>query len=310
MRILITSVGTATSINLIRYFHKLNDYIVGTDINLMGYTAGSMLADAFYRVPFAVQEEQFISEITEIINTERIDLFIPINDIEVFVCAKNRDRIKCACVIPDYDVICRLRDKYICSTDMEKYGLDVPRILEKDVHEKRILRDRIGVGSKGIKILSADEKTPEFDFADKFLQKFVIGDEYTIDVMADFQGTPAYIVPRKRIEVKDGVATKVEITKIDALIERVRFLLTKIKIPGFSNFQFICDACGNFWFIEVNYRFSGCGAATLAVSDGYLNVYKEIVDGKPFTGELNSGVKWESIVTRYYEEVVYAKGFH
>ena len=48
-RILITSVGTATAVNLIKYFHKLGDYIVGTDINAYGYTAGSMLVDEFVR---------------------------------------------------------------------------------------------------------------------------------------------------------------------------------------------------------------------------------------------------------------------
>ena len=57
MKILISSVGTSTSVNLIRYFQKIGDYIVGCDINNYGYTAGSILCKNYYKVPYAKERK-------------------------------------------------------------------------------------------------------------------------------------------------------------------------------------------------------------------------------------------------------------
>ena len=309
MRILITSAGTATSVNLIRYFHKAGDYVVSVDINPFGYTAGSMLADKFYQVPLAV-DEAFVPEMINIIRENEIDIFIPINDIEVYKISCEIEKIPCKCMIPDRQTIELLRDKYLCSKKMEELGIPVPEIMPEYRSEKRILRDRIGVGSKGIKILSAQDATPQYREEDAFLQKFVEGEEYTVDVLADGDGQPVYIVPRARLEVKSGVATKVRIEKDDALTAYVRKILQNVTLPGFSNIQFIKDANGTYWFVEVNYRFAGCGAATLAACDSYLSQFKRIASGEKGSGDLNTDVRWNAIVTRYYEEMIYEEGIY
>ena len=82
-------------------------------------------------------------------------------------------------------------------------------------------------------------------------------------------------------------------------------ILECIKLPGVSNIQFIKDAKGKYWFVEINYRFSGCGAATIAVCANYIDDYKKIVDDRGDFREINMNVKWNTIVTRYYEECVY-----
>lgn len=306
-RILITSVGTATAVNLIKYFHKLGDYIVGTDINAYGYTAGSMLVDEFVRVSLA-NTEGYLDEIQQIIEDKMIDIFIPVNDIEVYVVALGKEKIKCKCVIPKSNVIEAVRDKYICSNILRETGVTVPQIVKADYKGKRILRDRIGVGSKGILMLEENDITPQYNLSDKFLQRYVEGEEYTVDVLTDQEGKPVYIVPRKRLEVKSGVATKVYIEKNEKLISYVEKILQKVCLPGFSNIQFIKDEQENYWFIEINYRFAGAGASTLAVSKDYLETFKKIADGKPVSLPLNKDVKWNSVVTRYYEEVVYEEG--
>ena len=304
MRILITSIGTATSVNLVRYFHKLQDYVVGVDINPLGYTAGSLLVDKFEQIVLATNES-YISDLQNIVRKEEIDLLIPVNDIEVYEIAKNIDKISCRTIIPDICTIERGRDKYICSKMMMNYGIPVPTVLENDSDEKRIVRERIGVGSRGITIVERNEKTPFYKKEDAFLQKYVDGEEYTVDVLCDGEGCPLYIVPRQRIEVKSGVATKVCVTQDNKLIDYVKRILEKVKLPGFSNIQFIKDANGMYWFIEINCRFAGCGAATLAVANNYLSIFKSILFDEKKRFPLNEDVKWNSIVTRYYEEVVY-----
>lgn len=314
MRVLLTSAGTATCVNLIKYLKKSGDYIVVTDINAVGYTAGSLLADRFYQVPLAIEDE-FINLLIEIILKENIELLIPINDIEVYICSKSINKIKCQCIVPDVSTIEKVRDKYVCSVQIRNSGILVPEIFDTDdINFKRILRDRICVGSKGITFFEIGEKCEEYSKQKRFLQKcisFGREKEYTVDVLADKDGRPIYIVPRERLEVKNGVATKVRISKDIVLINYVKKILDNYKLPGFSNIQFIKDEDGNYWFIEINYRFSGCGAATLAVCPDYLTKFKNIVNNVTYNNtELNADVKWGNIVTRYYEEVVYEESVY
>lgn len=306
MRVLLTSAGTSTCVNLIKYLKKMEDYVVVTDINTYGFTAGSLLAEKYYQVPLAVEEE-FIEVLNEIILIENIELLIPVNDIEVYICAKAINKIKCQCLIPEASTIENISDKYICSTQMRNIGIMVPEILEADnIAIERILRDRKGVGSKGINFLKTGEKCWEYSKQKSFLQKRIVnGREYTVDVLADKNGIPIYIVPRERLEVKNGVATKVYISEDNQLISFAKTILQEYKLPGFSNIQFIKDENENYWFIEINYRFSGCGAATLAVCPDYLAKFKDIIRNMAYSTLLNENVKWGSVVTRYYEEVVY-----
>lgn len=304
MRILITSVGTMTSVNLIRAFKAKEDYVVGVDINPLGYTAGSCLSDKFYQIVLAV-DDNYLSMLSEIIANEKIDVLIPINDIEIYVVSQNIGMISCKCIIPDTETIEMARDKYICSVKMKEIGIQVPEILSSYRNDKLILRDRIGVGSKGIEIIQKGKTIPEYNMKEKFLQRFVEGEEYTVDILADQSGKPVYIVPRKRLEVKSGVATKVSIENDSTLVNYVELILSNVKLPGFSNIQFIKDVEGNYWFVEINYRFSGCGAATIAVCKNYIDDYKKIVDGSGDFRKINENVRWNTVVTRYYEECVY-----
>ncbi len=305
MRVLITSVGTATSVNLIKYFSKNGAYIVGTDINDIGMTAGSLLVDSFLKVPLAISTD-YVEKILDIIEKEKIDVLIPVNDSEVYALSMRKNDIPCKCLIPNPDTIRQLRDKYVCSSIVKELGIPVPEILAKDQpYSKRILRDRLGVGSKGIEVICEGEICPIYDIRDRFLQRFIEGEEYTIDVLADEDGNPVYIVPRKRIEVKSGIATKTLILEDKRMIEHVKTILKRFTLPGFSNVQFIKDADGAEWFIEVNYRFSGCGAATLATSPDYLKRYIDVINGKKDFGEINADTRWNMLVTRYYEELVY-----
>lgn len=305
MRILITSVGSATSVNLIKYFRKLGDFIVGTDVNQYGYTSGSTLVDQYIQVPFA-DHQDYISFVTKIIHEFHIDLFIPVHDDEVVKVSEFKEKLGCHCLIADCKTIRLLQDKLSCSKFMESFNILVPPIYTDDnVNQERILRKRISVGSKEIFYFHKNDRTINYQPDEYFLQQKICGDEYTVDVLADDKGHPVYIIPRKRIEVKSGVATKVRIEEDVILIHIVKRILECVVLPGFSNIQFIKDKNGNFWFIEINFRFSGCGAASLAVAQDYLKCFKSLAFGEEVSEKLNHDVRWNCIVTRYYEEVVY-----
>ena len=303
INLLITSVGTATSVGLIKAFRNTSRcHIVGIDINLFGYTAGSIMVDKFYKVPLAV-DNSYMDIIDDIIEKESIDLIIPINDIEVEIFSKCQDdKIRDKCIVPDIDVIKNIKDKYKCSCKMKNAGIIIPEILtDKNIICKKIVRDRIGVGSKGIRIYMPEEKITVNN--NQFVQRFIDGTEYTVDVLSDKDGVPIYVIPRERLEVKAGVATKVRITKNNELIDLVKKILGIYKIPGFCNVQFICSE-GIYYFIEVNYRFSGCGAATLLAAEGAIDAFLDIAQDRKVFSEVD--INWNAIITRYYEEIMYA----
>lgn len=305
MIILITSVGTSTSVNLIRYFKKMNIKIVGTDTNRYGLTAGSQLVDSFAQVPVALDAGYF-EAINNVIDQYKVDLLIPINDMEVYIVSQKINQLHCKCIVPSVEKIRIFTDKLEGNKRVRKLGIPVSDILnEDDIHLKRILRDKTGVGSKGIEILDKGVKKEKFDSQKSFLQKFINGKEYTVDVLSDKKGNPIYIIPRERLEVKSGVATKALIQKEETLIGYVKKIAQEFHIPGFFNVQFIKDENGVCWFIELNPRFSGCGAATLATVPEYLNTFIDVVSNDEVKIELNRNVRWNSLITRYYEEIVY-----
>lgn len=314
MIVCITSIGTATSIGLIKHIRKYdkNIKIIGTDTNEHGYTAGSMLVDKFYRV-LSAEHILYINEILNIIENEKIDVIIPINDFEIEVFSRNYNKLseKTKCLIPKLNVIKLVRDKLTCTLKMESLGLRCPKRININCGKKCIIRDRTGVGSKHIKVLYDGEFFEDI-LENQFIQEFINGIEYTVDVLCDELGKPLYIIPRQRLEVKAGVATKVKIIKEMDLIKSVENVLQVIKLPGFSNFQFIIDREGNQWFIEINPRFGGCSSSSLLAAPGMFDCFMRILSGDfrddGILYENLKTVKWNSIVTRYYEEIIYEYG--
>lgn len=319
MNILLTSVGTATSVNMIKMIRSsrlLSDVrIIGTDINPIGMTAGSLLVDRFEQVPLGVNND-YLGAILEIVEQENIDALIPINDVEIEVISNNC-RIfpsSCAMLLPSSEVIDLVKDKYEMTLFAQEKGILCPPIVGVDYMGKRVLRAKRGVGSKGFSIISAphncEDVIDELNSGQAFLQECIDGTEYTVDVLSDRNGKPLSIVPRARLEVKAGVATKALIQNDDVLIRNSRLLAQELKIPGFSNIQFICDAKNNYYFIEVNPRFGGFSiASTLAAPflfDAFLSML--VFNDVDYYSMINNDeIKWGSIVTRYYSEVLYER---
>ena len=314
MKVLITSVGTTTAVNLIKFMKEKTDFIViGTDINSYGFTAGSLMCDKFYQVPYAIDKD-YMLVIGRIISDEKVDTFIPINDVEIEIAARYKHLYleKITCLIPNIDIINIVRDKYLCNKVAVDLSLSVAEHCIPEEKTKKICRDKTGVGSKGIRIFGLDEIVSPYDPDTQIIQRLIQGKEYTVDCLCDQCGNPIYIIPRQRIEVKSGVATKVKIVRNEKLILDSFKLLSYLKIPGFSNIQFIEDDKDRRWFIEVNPRFSGCGSATALACDRYLPTFFEIVENTHVNGsgrlqDVNLGpIKWNSIVTRYYEELIWS----
>ncbi|AZK45973.1 ATP-grasp domain-containing protein [Paenibacillus lentus] len=315
MNICITSIGSATAINLIKLLKAQTKHevsIIGLDCNTFGYTSGSLLVDKFVRSPLAL-EESYINFIEDLIVKEKIDLLIPIHDFEIFRLSQHKLDIQM--IIPNQTTIDLFRDKFISAVSMQEIGITVPPMIIRgesigsDI-EKVIVRERIGVGSTGIRILNVDEYfkvSEDMDEDKEFAQGFITGDEYTVDVFSDKEGLPKLIIPRIRLEVKAGVATKIRIVHHTELIKMTEKILTKYPIPGFCNVQFIVNEKG-IYFIELNPRYGGMSISSSLASVNIMELFIDhFVNCEPLSdyNEYMKLVKWNSVVTRYYEEKIF-----
>ena len=113
-----------------------------------------------YLVPIANQEDLYIKKINEIIKDEKITLFIPNSDREVFVVTKNMQKIDTNTFLPDFDFVDLCFDKLKTHQAMEKNGIssaktfhitcdeDIKKAFETISQRPLWCRVRLGAGSK------------------------------------------------------------------------------------------------------------------------------------------------------------------
>lgn len=118
-------------------------------------------------------------------------------------------------------------------------------------------------------------------------QYLVTGQEYTIDCLFDAQGQPLYIIPRKRIDVREGKSTKGEVCDVKSLESYIRQMATKTHFVGAINVQAFITAQNEPIFIEVNPRLGGGSALSFAASENWVEamiemfIYKRPLTPKP-----------------------------
>lgn len=92
------------------------------------------------------------------------------------------------------------------------------------------------------------------------------------------------------------------------LIELCRLIYSRFCIPGFSNVQFIIDQQNVAHFIELNPRIGGTTIASSLASINWPQLYIENILLKKQLKSYEhymSLVRWNAVVTRYYEEMIY-----
>lgn len=313
MKILITNVASVTAISILKVLKKgkISDLLIfGTEAQQYGYNSGSMLVDHYIQVP-QVSSSSYAKVIQEICQYNGIDAIIPILDEELYLFTTNEIYKYTRLVLPDIQTIKLFRDKELASYEIKNLYLGLVPNIYKNYDsincDKVIIRKNKGIGSQGIIIkYKKDVSKADFNHQDCFVQEYIEGIEYTVDVLADNNGKVKLIIPRKRLQIKNGISTKVEITQDKDIIDFCEKIYNKYYIPGLSNVQFIKQD-NNAYFLELNMRFAAMGIASILASYDYISDYIcHLIDNKDLGEYLNNmrKVKWKTVVCRYYEETV------
>jgi len=312
MRILITAIDSATAMSVAKGFLYLDMgeeiYLIGSDVKPEEDVAGKLFVNEYKRLPLAKEEKWYIENLRRLIKMQAIDIVIPCSDIEVEIISKYMKLLSdldCLFCVPSYKSAVYCNDKLLTHELFKELKVPTPRTLtfnEGDLMPgKQIIKDRFGVGSKGIyfdyqQLLHSNNKF--IAYKDYIIQDKLEGDEFTADVFCDGK-TMIACVPRWRREVRDGKTWRGE-TFSDVILEYYCKLISeKLEIKGICCIQGFCKN-GTFKFTEINCRPS---ATLILTTEAGINMCEYIIDmrnGKEMipTNEFVRGLK----VLRFIDE--------
>lgn len=315
MRILVNNIKSTNSTLLVRLLKRINRFHIevwGSDVFEPGLIASSTFVDKYFQAPNIDNESEYLSFLKSLTEQYKIDFLFVSTDKEVRFIDRYKDKIKIPYFNPPSDTITLFQDKLEASLAMKKLGLVIPPIYSSLFgKEKVIFRKKRSVSSEGIYIadLSTATHIENHFHSDWFAQKYITGTTYVVDMFADQNGNPKLIIPRRSIETQNGSAFRSQIVKNDQLIEICKLIYSHYLIPGLSNIEFIENNDG-FHFIEINLRIGGSATAGVVASFNYIEQYLDhFVNGKSLESleTYMKCVAWNSIVSRYYDEVIVHK---
>ncbi len=318
VRILITHVSyqaaSGSFIKLLRNSKKYKYYIVGCDQLEKGFSSGSLLVDTFYHVTYNPNEPEYIDSIQSICLKEEIDLIITAEEDDLIIFKKNKISQAIYQSIPDFAIFNLFKDKHLANVELSSKKFLIPKSLynleefHNSKRKKYISRKRISCCSRGIKIFDKNDIPDDFKFYNEqyITQEYLVGEEYTVDILCNKKGIPHLIIPRVSLASKDGTTFKCIIKKEQQLIDICKKIYSLYCIPGISNIQFIIEE-DQAYFIELNPRTAATMIASSLVSVNFMDLYVShfLFDEElPDYDILLSKISWNSIISRYYEETV------
>ena len=304
--VLIPGASAPAGINTIKSL-RLSDFrgkILSTDSNNL--SAGFYLSD-FYEVIPEAEADDYLEVLLNIIDKYSIEVLMPSSGYDIFPFSEYKSKLKKHGVFPivsDRKILEICRDKISTFNHLNKeFNLPFTTLNPGEINSYPIIaKPRYGKGSRDV-IQVNDEKELQYvssKYASMIYQEYLPGDEYTIDVMSDLEGSPIVSVPRVRLQTKSGISTKGKIVLDSYLIEESMKIVRKLKIIGPSCIQMKKDKIGDFKLVEINPRLGGGTIFTTLAGANFPKMIIDLVEGKTLQAPKIS----EVTVLRYFEEIV------
>lgn len=317
LKLLFTCVGRR--VQLLRSFQRAAESL-GVDLRIHGADASILspaihLVDRPHLVP-PIAAEDYVEQLLDLVRRNRFDLLIPLLDFELPLIATAADRftqLGCRAVISSERVVNTCRDKLATFHALQEAGIDTPRTwtweesLALPEHSfPYYMKPRYGSAAVGNFVIHRlDElQTLGRRVQDALVQDFVAGAEHTLDVYCGFDGRPRSVVPRKRLEVRNGEVSKsliVKNTAIMAVGKRVAEALGECR--GVVTVQCMSMPDGRIRTIEINPRFGGGAPLSIhAGADFPKWILQEALGRKP---RINATAFRDDVVMLRFDDAVF-----
>jgi carbamoyl-phosphate synthase large subunit len=298
------AVGSMPSWGLIEELQSAGVEIIGIDSNPLSFSL--YLLKKSYVVPRG-DNPNFIKEMLKIIDKEQPDAILSGPEEELLTLSKNKGRIEergTLLLCPDYEYVEICADKKKTYEVFNRIKIPSPMIFDDTslVEFPCIIKPRFGRGSSNIYVAKEEEDLRFYlkKIEEPVIQEFVQGEEYTVDILADKDGSDLSIVPRLRLHTESGISVKGKTVYDNEIIDYSKRIAKKLKLFGPSCIQCIRNDDG-VKFIEVNTRFGGGSILSIKADPTIIpNLIKMIKDDKP---EPSKGFKEGLVMLRYHSEV-------
>lgn len=293
--VLLEASGSLTSAYMIKSVKNAGATVTASDI---AECSAQHTADDFIFLPLSSNPNLWSIIESEITN-RKINVVIPSFDETLIEWAAKKDyfeQMGVHIILSNIDTISICQDKWETYKFFKAIGIPTP---ETSLDNKYpVIKPRLGRGGKGITINSIDKS---ISMDGMISQELIEGQEYTIDVFCDNNNKPAYIIPRKRIQVKDGKSINGITIMHEPIIAFVRKICSNLKFIGPINIQCFEATNGDIKFIEINPRIAGGMALGFAASENWANlIFKNIIENHPIQPiQVKYGLK----MFRYYDEI-------
>ena len=254
--------GGAKRVSLAERFIKAGE-LLGARVHIFSYELDPFvpISSVAKVIPgLKWNDPALFQDLNRLVNQEHINIILPFVDPAITFLASFKENRN--------DVFIPVSDLKVCEIFFNKLksnnwfldnGFPVP--LDNNTYPK-IAKPLTGSASKGIEVISSANSMMEFekknDMNSYIIQRYIKGDEYTVDIYISQKNNILATVPRKRLEITGGEVTKALTVKDDTLISLAKSIATVAKLKGPVNIQFIKEQeTGSIFVMEINTRFGG-----------------------------------------------------
>jgi carbamoyl-phosphate synthase large subunit len=299
-RILTEASGSLTAGYLINAIHEAGHLCVGSDIDARCFARP--LLDDFALMPRA-SDPALWPQVERILAEKQIDIVIPSLDETLIGWAERksqlRERLGVHVVLSAPDTVRVCQDKWLTYEFFRDNRIPTP--LTSLRQDYALVKPRLGRGASGVRVTNE-----RVDMNGMISQELVAGVEYTVDVFCDRDSRPVYIVPRRRINVRDGKSTAGVTEEQAAVIEWVRTICARLPFVGPVNIQCFVRPDQTVCVIEINPRIAGGMALGIAATENWIKlIATNLLDGQPIVPR---PIRFGLEMKRYYAEVFVPAG--
>jgi carbamoyl-phosphate synthase large subunit len=251
-------------------------------------------------------DSNILKHLKQTIQENNIHIVLPFVDGATIVASRLKNEMKNIFIPVSPELTCDIMfDKVKANTWFQNNGIPVPAY---DGNLPAIAKPRKGSASQGLIIIKTMLGWDNFKSCSKeddyLIQSYLTADEYTVDVYVSGEGKLISVIPRKRMEVTSGEATKSITVKDKEVIELSKDVISKINFHGPITLQFLREKkTKKLFMMEINPRFGGGVVTSIkAGANSCMMLLNEYL-GNP----IQEVTEWEEnlIMTRAFREFFY-----
>jgi carbamoyl-phosphate synthase large subunit len=308
VRVVVTSAGTASAVSLIKALRNQSEIpveILAVDCD--PDATGLRMADRHGLLPRA-SDPGYSQRLLDACQTFQAQILFPVYSKEIEVVSSmmgqlSQQGVRTMLAAPQ--TIRIANDKPRMSQIVSDLGIRTPKAYDSSgpwpgvpVIGKRTLSS----GSDGLVFIDTEKDWAFYTgkFPDLLYQERVRGQEYTVDLLCDFDHKCLVCSPRSRLQVKAGQSVRGKTERNERVEGAAREICHRLEMVGPGNIQFFVEE-GEPCFIELNPRFPA-GGLMLTVHAGAnipLMIIRRLLGQEVAPVRTRAGV----LMVRYWEEM-------